>query len=71
LIGCLIPLIIWVIVAVIVLYSLEVALAFFLTLPPPVYMLLRLLIGLLVLLEFLACTGLLNGGFDPHFGFHR
>ncbi len=58
---CLIYLIVWVIIAVIVLYVLESVLAPFITLPPPVYMLIRLLIGLLVLIAFLNCTGLVGG----------
>ena len=57
LLGCLIYLIIMVIIAVIVLYVLEVALSPFVSLPPPVYMLIRLLVGLLVLLYFLQCIG--------------
>lgn len=58
LIPCLINLIILVIIAVIVLYVLEVALQPFLALPPPVYTLIRLLIGLLLLLWVLNCLGL-------------
>ena len=54
---CLIQLVIVVIVAVIILYVLEVALSPFIPLPQPVYVLLRLLIGLLVLLFFLDCIG--------------
>ena len=65
LIGCLINLIILVIIAVIILYILEVALAPFMSLPPPVYTLIRLLIGLLILLQFLNCIGMLGtyGGY--------
>jgi hypothetical protein len=60
-------LIVYVIVAVIALYVLEVLLATFITLPPPVMVLIRLLIGLLVLIAFLNCTGLLSGGFGMRF----
>ena len=69
-IGCLIGLIIMVIIAVIVLYVLEAVMAPFFTLPPPVYMLIRLLIGLLVLLYFLQCIGFLglSGGPFPWHG---
>lgn len=56
-IVCFIGLIIWVIIALIVLYILEAVLAPLITLPPPVMMLIRLLIGLLVLLYFLQCLG--------------
>ena len=55
--SCLIYLIIVVIVAIIILYVLEQVLAPFLSLPAPVYTLIRLLIGLLVLLYFLECIG--------------
>jgi hypothetical protein len=57
LLSCLIYLVILVILCVIVLYVLEVALAPFISLPSPVYMLIRLLVGLLVLLYFLECIG--------------
>jgi hypothetical protein len=63
-IGCLISLIIVVIVAVIVIYVLEQVVGAFLALPPPVWMLVRLLIGLLVLLYALGClesSGLMHG----------
>jgi hypothetical protein len=38
----------------------------FLVLPPPVYMLIRLLVGLLILLAFLNCIGFLGayGGYE-------
>ncbi len=57
LLSCLVYLIIVVIIAVIVLYILEAVLAPFIALPPPVYMLIRLLVGLLVLIYFLDCIG--------------
>lgn len=60
---CLVMLIVYVIIALIVLYILEAALAPFFPLPSPVIVLIRLLIGLLVLIAFLNCTGLLGGGF--------
>ena len=69
--GCLVTLIVWVIVAVIILYVLEQVLAPFFPLPPPVYMLIRLLIGLLILIEFLGCIGFLGGGNNFQFGFRR
>lgn len=68
-IGCLISLIVMVIIAVIILYILEAVLAPFITLPPPVYMLIRLLIGLLVLLYFLQCAGLM--GFSGAYPWHH
>lgn len=61
-IGCLITLIIWCIVAIIVLYVFEYLIAQFIALPPPVFVLIRLLVGLLVLLMFLECIGLVGGG---------
>jgi hypothetical protein len=72
---CLVMLIVWVIIAVIVLYILESVLAPFIALPAPVYMLIRLLIGLLVLIAFLNCCGFLggsgHGSFGLDFGPHR
>ena len=65
---CLVYLIVWVIIAVIVLYILESVLAPFIALPPPVYMLIRLLIGLLVLIAFLNCIGFLGGSPHGNFG---
>ena len=70
-IGCLISLIIVVIVAVILLYVFEAIVGVFLALPPPVYMLIRLLIGLLVLLYALQCLGSMGlfpgfNGFGPY-----
>jgi hypothetical protein len=63
-IECLISLIIVVIIAVIVIYALEAIVGVFLPLPPPVMMLIRLLVGLLVLLYALDClfsSGILGG----------
>lgn len=62
---CLIYLIIWVIVALIVLYVIEMVLKPFIALPPPIMMLIRLLIGLLVLLACLDCLGLTRVGMFP------
>lgn len=58
--NCIVFLLVWCIVALIVIYVLEMILSQFLTLPPPVTMLIRLLIGLLVLIAALNCLGLLN-----------
>jgi hypothetical protein len=60
--SCLVYLIIWIIVALIVLYIIETLLAQFLPLPPPVIMLIRLLFGLLVLIAVLNCIGIFPGG---------
>lgn len=60
--SCLVYLIIWVIVALIVIYIIEAVVGQFLTLPPPIMMLIRLLIGLLVLIAALNCLGLLDMG---------
>lgn len=68
-ITCLIYLLIWVIVAVIVLYIIEVALGAVIALPSPVYILIRCLVALLILLWVLSCVGLLPGapfGGAPH-----
>ena len=54
-IGCLISLIIVAIIALIVIYVIEAVVGAFLALPPPILMLIRLLIGLLVLLYALGC----------------
>ena len=56
---CLIMTIIWAIVALIVVYILELILAQFVALPGQVIILIRLLVALLLLLYVLACTGLL------------
>ncbi|CAN5814026.1 hypothetical protein BH20PSE1_BH20PSE1_01030 [soil metagenome] len=61
--DCLVYLLIWVIVALIVIYIIEAVVGQFLTLPPPIMMLIRLLVGLLVLIAALNCLGLLNMGF--------
>jgi hypothetical protein len=50
------------IVAVIVLWIAESAVSAITPLPPPVWMLVRLLVGLLVLLYALNCLGILSGG---------
>lgn len=65
---CLIYLIIWVIIAVIILWIGEMLITQFIALPPPVFMLIRVLVGLLVLLAFLNCVGLLGGAYPlfPH-----
>jgi hypothetical protein len=65
---CLVGLIIAVIIALIILYVLETVLAPFITLPPPIMMLIRLLMGLLVLIYALQCIGVLGG---HGFAFHR
>jgi hypothetical protein len=75
-IGCLISLIIVVIVAVIVIYVLEQVIGAFLALPPPVWMLVRLPIGLLVLLYALNClsaSGVLQGfgGWGGPYGYRH
>lgn len=65
---CLIYLIIWCIIAIIVLYIFETVVAMFIALPSQVFVLIRLLVGLLVLLAFLNCVGLLGGAYPlfPH-----
>jgi hypothetical protein len=63
--GCLISLIVVVIVALIVVFVLEQVVGAFLSLPPPIWTLIRLLVGLLVLLYALGClsqSGILGGG---------
>ena len=65
---CLVGLIIAVIIALIVIYVIETVLAPFITLPPPILTLIRLLIGLLVLIYALQCLGILSG---HGFTFHR
>jgi hypothetical protein len=64
---CLVFLIVWVIVALIVVYAVELLVGQFLPLPSPIIMLIRLLIGLLVLIAALKCLGLFSGGFPPLF----
>lgn len=61
-ISCLISLLIVVIIAVIVLYVVETAVGALLSLPPPIWMLIRLLVGLLVLLYALNCLGIVGDG---------
>lgn len=58
--SCLVSLIVWVIVAVIFLYVIELLVSQFLPIPPPVVMLLRVLIGLLVLIAALDCFGFMQ-----------
>jgi hypothetical protein len=63
-ISCLISLIVIVIVALIIIYALEAIVGTLLPLPPPIFMLIRLLVGLLVLLYALDCllaSGALRG----------
>jgi hypothetical protein len=61
---CLIVLIVYVIIAVIVLWVLETVIASFgVAVPPPITTLIRLLLVLLVLIWFLNCIGLLGGTF--------
>lgn len=62
---CLVVLIVWVIVALIVLYVIETVLRPFIALPPQILMLIRLLVGLLVLIAALDCIGLLRLGMFP------
>lgn len=62
---CLVYLIVWVIIAVIVLYVVEILVAQFFSIPPPVMMLVRLLVGLLVLIACLDCIGFVNMGWTP------
>ena len=62
--GCLISLIIVVIIALIVVYVIEAVVGTLISFPPPIFMLIRLLIGLLVLLYALGClsqAGLFTG----------
>lgn len=62
-IECLIGLIIYAIIAVIVVYVFEAIVAAIWTPPPPVFMLIRLLVGLIVLLRGLKCLGGLDARF--------
>jgi len=50
-----------VIIAVIVIYIIETALAAVFPMPPPIYALIRLLVGLLILLWLLGCLGIFPG----------
>jgi hypothetical protein len=63
--------VIYVIVALIVLYILQMLIAQFLPLPPPVMMLIRVLVGLLVLLAALNCFGLFPGDAGGPYPFYR
>lgn len=66
-IECLIALVIWVIVAIIILYIVETLVGLITPgVPPQVWMLLRLLVGLIVLLNALECLGLLSTGYFYH-----
>lgn len=65
---CLVYLIVWVIVALIVVYVIELIVGQFLTLPPPIGLLIRALVGLLVLIAALECLGFLGTGFFPQGG---
>lgn len=60
--NCLVQLLIFAIVGLIFLYILEIVLAQFLPIPPPIKMLIRLLIGLLILIAALNCFGFLGTG---------
>lgn len=64
-ITCLIWLIVWCIVAVIVVYAVETLLGLWMTLPPAVFVLIRLLAGLLVVLGVLSCLGMLPAWHPP------
>jgi hypothetical protein len=66
---CLVYLIVWVIVALIVLYVLETLVAMFLPMPPNILTLIRLLVGLLVLIAALECLGFLSTGMFPRGGY--
>lgn len=58
---CLIGLVIFAIVALIVLLIIEKVVTTFIEIPPPVGMLIRLLVGLIVLLRALSCLGGIEG----------
>jgi len=58
---CLVNLIIYIIIILIVFYILQILLAQFLTLPPQVIMLLKILVGLLILIAALDCFGIFPG----------
>lgn len=62
---CLVYLLVWVIVALIVLYVIETIVKMFFPLPPNIIMLIRLLVGLLVLIAALDCLGFTNIGMVP------
>jgi hypothetical protein len=61
-IGCLISLLIVVILALIFVFAIEQIVGVFLQMPAQVWMLIRLLVGLLVLLYALNCLGFVDGG---------
>lgn len=65
---CLVYLIVWVIVALIVLYVIELLVGQFLPLPPQIMMLIRVLLGLIVLIACLECLGLVHMGMFPRRG---
>ena len=56
---CLVFLLIYAIVAVLVVYILELILGQLISAPPPIGLLIRCLVALLVLIWFLNCAGLL------------
>jgi ABC-type transport system involved in multi-copper enzyme maturation permease subunit len=60
-IGCLISVLVVALIAVVVLYVAESAVNAITTLPPPVWHLVRLIVGLIVLLYALQCLGILDG----------
>lgn len=63
--SCLIMLLVWVIVAAICWIVIKEVLAVFWSPPAPIMHLVGLLLGLLVLIQALACLGLIEGPF-PH-----
>jgi hypothetical protein len=62
---CLVYLIVWIIVALIVIWIIEQLVGMFLQLPPNILVLIRLLVGLLVLIAALDCLGLFHTGVFP------
>jgi hypothetical protein len=66
--GCLVYLIGYVIVALIVLWIIETLVAMFLPMPPNILTLIRLLMALLVLIAALECFGILGTGMFPRGG---
>jgi hypothetical protein len=61
---CLVMLIVWVIVALIVIFVIETLVAQFFPIPPQILMLIRLLVGLLVLIAALDCIGFVSLGWS-------
>jgi hypothetical protein len=57
---CLVFLVVWCIVALIIVYVIELLVGQFLPLPAPIIALIRVLIGLLVLIAALDCLGILH-----------